>query len=72
MEMEIAQQLGELGRKETGLEQYAIAKFAEALEVCLHESCINRRKSKLCTAARPCSVALCSVSCHWRSPCRDL
>ena len=34
VEMEIAQQLGELGRKETGLEQYAIAKFAEALEVC--------------------------------------
>lgn len=32
-EMEIAQQLGEMARKETGLEQYAIAKFAEALEV---------------------------------------
>ena len=36
VEMEIAQQLGELGRKETGLEQYAIAKFAEALEVRFH------------------------------------
>ena len=33
VEMEIAQQLGEMARKETGLEQYAIAKFAEALEV---------------------------------------
>lgn len=33
-EMEIARQLSELARKETGLEQYAIAKFAEALEVC--------------------------------------
>ncbi|BDA41671.1 T-complex protein 1 subunit theta [Coccomyxa sp. Obi] len=32
-EMEIARQLSELARKETGLEQYAIAKFAEALEV---------------------------------------
>ncbi len=31
-EMEIARQLSELARKETGLEQYAIAKFAEALE----------------------------------------
>ena len=33
VEMEIAQQLGEMARKETGLEQYAIGKFAEALEV---------------------------------------
>lgn len=33
--MEIARQLSELARKETGLEQYAIAKFAEALEVSL-------------------------------------
>lgn len=32
-EMELAKKLAELGRKETGLEQYAIAKFAEALEV---------------------------------------
>ena len=43
--MEIAQQLGELGRKETGLEQYAIAKFAEALEVCLHERGMKRAAS---------------------------
>lgn len=34
-EMEIARQLSDLARKETGLEQYAIAKFAEALEVSL-------------------------------------
>ena len=33
VEMEIARQLQEMARKETGLEQYAIAKFAEALEV---------------------------------------
>ncbi|KAK9824017.1 hypothetical protein WJX72_006993 [[Myrmecia] bisecta] len=33
MELEIAKQLRDFGRKETGLEQYAIAKFAEALEV---------------------------------------
>lgn len=33
VEMELAQQLQEMARKETGLEQYAIAKFAEALEV---------------------------------------
>ena len=32
-EMELARKLAELGRTETGLEQYAIAKFAEALEV---------------------------------------
>ncbi|KAK9801408.1 hypothetical protein WJX73_007565 [Symbiochloris irregularis] len=32
-EMELARKLAELGRKETGLEQYAIAKFAEALEI---------------------------------------
>lgn len=32
-EMELARQLAALGRKETGLEQYAIAKFSEALEV---------------------------------------
>ena len=31
--MELAKQLGDLARKETGLEQYAIAKYAEALEV---------------------------------------
>ena len=33
VEMEIARQLQEMASKETGLEQYAIAKFAEALEV---------------------------------------
>lgn len=32
-EIEIARQLAAIGRKETGLEQYAIAQFAEALEV---------------------------------------
>lgn len=32
-EMELARQLAALGRKETGLEQYAIAKFSEALEI---------------------------------------
>lgn len=32
-EMEIAKQLTDMARKETGLEQYAIQKFAEALEV---------------------------------------
>lgn len=32
-EMEIAKQLADLARKETGLEQYAIQKFAEALEI---------------------------------------
>ena len=32
-ELEVARQLAEHGRKETGLEQYAYAKFAEALEV---------------------------------------
>jgi T-complex protein 1 subunit theta len=32
-EIEVARRLAEWGRKQTGLEQYAIAKFAEALEV---------------------------------------
>ena len=32
-ELEVAKQLAEHGRKVTGLEQYAYAKFAEALEV---------------------------------------
>lgn len=32
-ELELAKQLQEFGRRETGLAQYAIAKFAEALEV---------------------------------------
>ena len=32
-ELELAKQLSEFGKKETGLDQYAIAKFAEALEV---------------------------------------
>lgn len=34
-EMEIARQLSEFGKKETGLDQYAIAKYAESLEVTL-------------------------------------
>ena len=33
VEAELAARLGELARRETGLDQYAIAKFAEALEV---------------------------------------
>lgn len=32
-EIEVARRLAEYGRKQTGLDQYAIAKFAEALEV---------------------------------------
>ena len=32
-EIELCQQLHKFGRKETGLDQYAIAKFAESLEV---------------------------------------
>lgn len=32
-EIELCQQLQKFGRKETGLDQYAIAKFAESLEV---------------------------------------
>lgn len=32
-EIEVCQQLQKFGRKETGLDQYAIAKFAESLEV---------------------------------------
>lgn len=32
-EIELARHLSDLGNKETGLEQYAIAKYAEALEV---------------------------------------
>lgn len=32
-EIELCQQLQMFGRKETGLDQYAIAKFAESLEV---------------------------------------
>ena len=39
-ELELAKQLQEFGRRETGLAQYAIAKFAEALEVSKsHGSC---------------------------------
>ena len=39
-EIEVCQQLQKFGRKETGLDQYAIAKFAESLEVttALHPS----------------------------------
>jgi chaperonin GroEL (HSP60 family) len=33
LEIEVARQLRKFGSKETGLDQYAIAKFAEALEV---------------------------------------
>ena len=32
-EMEISKQLSDFGKKETGLDQYAIAKYAESLEV---------------------------------------
>lgn len=32
-EIELCQQLQKYGRKETGLDQYAIAKFAESMEV---------------------------------------
>ncbi|PNW85024.1 hypothetical protein CHLRE_03g168450v5 [Chlamydomonas reinhardtii] len=32
-ELELARQLGEFGKKQTGLEQYAIVKYAEAFEV---------------------------------------
>lgn len=35
-ELELAKQLQEFGRRETGLAQYAIAKFAEALEVSMY------------------------------------
>ena len=37
-EIEVCQQLQKFGRKETGLDQYAIAKFAESLEVTMHPS----------------------------------
>lgn len=43
VDMEIARQLGELARNETGLEQYAIAKFAEALEVQPSSQCVVPR-----------------------------
>ncbi len=33
LEIEVARQLREFGAKETGLDQYAIAQFADALEV---------------------------------------
>lgn len=33
LEMEVARQLREFGGKQSGLEQYAIAKFADSLEV---------------------------------------
>ena len=33
LEIEVARQLREFGSRETGLDQYAIAKFADALEV---------------------------------------
>ena len=41
-ELELAKQLQEFGRRETGLAQYAIAKFAEALEVrmCRGSCCV--------------------------------
>ena len=32
-ELELAHELADFGRRETGLAQYAIAKFAESLEV---------------------------------------
>lgn len=40
VEIEIFKQLSEYGSKETGLDQYAIAKFAEALEVGLKSALV--------------------------------
>ena len=37
-EMEIAKRLADFGKKETGLDQYAIAKYADALQVASHFS----------------------------------
>ena len=38
-EIELCQQLQKYGRKETGLDQYAIAKYAESMEASLQ--CLN-------------------------------
>ena len=35
-EIELCQQLQKYGRKETGLDQYAIAKYAESMEASTH------------------------------------
>lgn len=40
-EIELCQQLQKFGRKETGLDQYAIAKFAESLEVTTFAFCFG-------------------------------
>ena len=37
-EIEIAKQLSEFGKKEVGLDQYAIAKYAEALQASSNHS----------------------------------
>lgn len=42
-ELELAKQLAEYGKKETGLDQYAIAKFAEALEVKFFQQRLDQR-----------------------------
>ena len=57
--MELAKQLGDMARKETGLEQYAIAKFAEALEVRLHALAYSSAGSSGCSF----------VSAHEEVPC---
>ena len=47
-EIELCQQLHKFGRKETGLDQYAIAKYAESLEV-RDSGFITACKGAMCT-----------------------
>lgn len=49
-EMEIARHLQADARKATGLEQYAIAKYAEALEVRLACAAVSSRDVDACQA----------------------
>ncbi len=76
VEMEIARQLQDMARTETGLEQYAIAKFAEALEVrCVRSwiGAVARHSTLTCAgdwhakaAISACVPALCWKICSSR------
>lgn len=58
-ELEIAKQLAEFGNGEAGLDQYAIAKYAEALEV----GAPSRADMRAFTRNRASSKAYCRADC---------
>jgi hypothetical protein len=60
-------QVADFGRKQTGLDQYAIGKFAEAFEVVprmLAENSGLNATDVVCGVARPALVPACCSACH--------